>query len=41
VIGGVVGRAVVGLARRCGDGAPARWRVALVVVARAMVQRAA
>ena len=40
VIGSLVRRVVVGLARRAGDGPPARWRVALVVVARAMVQRA-
>jgi len=30
----------VAAARRFGDGRPARWRVALVVIARAMVQRA-
>jgi glycosyltransferase involved in cell wall biosynthesis len=40
VIGGVVRRTTVALARRLGDGAPTRWRVGLVVVARAMVQRA-
>src|SRR4051812_7231764 len=40
VIGGVVRRVVVGFARWTGDGPPARWRVALVVVARAVVQRA-
>jgi hypothetical protein len=41
VFGGVIRRATVGAARRFGDGPPARWRVGLLVVARAMVQRVA
>jgi glycosyltransferase involved in cell wall biosynthesis len=40
-VGAIVRRATVALARRAGDGRPARWRVGLLVVARAMVQRAA
>jgi hypothetical protein len=41
VFGGMIRRATVGAARRFGDGPPARWRVGLLVVARAMVQRGA
>ena len=40
VLGAVVRWVTTGAARRLGDGPPARWRVALLVVARAMVQRA-
>jgi glycosyltransferase involved in cell wall biosynthesis len=41
VVGRLVRAATVALARRLGDGPPARWRVRLLVIARALVQRAA
>jgi hypothetical protein len=40
VVGGAVRRTTVAVARRLGDGPPRRWRLGLLVVARAMVQRA-
>jgi hypothetical protein len=39
-IGAPVRWATIAAARRLGDGRPTRWRIALVVVARAIVQRA-
>jgi GT2 family glycosyltransferase len=41
VVGGPLRRATVAVARRLGDGPPTRWRLGLLVIARAMVQRAA
>jgi hypothetical protein len=41
VLGPAVRRATTAAARRFGDGAPSRWRVGLLVVARTMAQRAA
>jgi hypothetical protein len=40
-LGRAVGASVVAAARRLGDGPPERWRLALLVVARVIVQRAA
>jgi hypothetical protein len=41
VVGPMVRWVAVGVARRLCDGPPARWRVGLLVVSRAIVQRAA
>jgi glycosyltransferase involved in cell wall biosynthesis len=41
VVGGAVRGATVAAARRLGDGPPKRWRLGLLVMAGAMVQRAA
>jgi hypothetical protein len=41
VVGAGVRRVALAAARRVGDGRPARWRVGLLVVARAKVQRTA